>query len=149
MVRFSGSVLVVLGLAGCASTEPTPSGPRPPKPLFTFAEDGDVVAFRSPATVALERRSGPACTGELPANGNMWSGPEVEQAFRATEVQRALARGDVRLSHDSDALLTAAGQTVTWEASCDGCTAPGRQSRHFYGVMHTVLVNRRLVCAER
>ena len=149
------SVLVLL-VAGCVSAEPAqparqaPADDAGPQALFTFEQDSDVIAFWSPRTVSFTKHgSSDACTTELPDNGNMWSGPEVEQAFRADEVQRALALDGPRYAAEGDGVLEAGGATLSWRAECDRCRGQPQAITHLYGVLSTVMLNRRLVCADR
>ena len=118
-------------------------------PLFQYAEDSDTVFFIAPRSVRIARANNGSlrvCQYGLSEHGNMWSGPEVEKAFRAAEVQSALTPHGAPYASDSAGKLTAGDAGLVWAGACKKCreqTAPLRQLRD---ILRTVMLNARLLC---
>lgn len=118
-------------------------------PLFSFEEDGDTISFWSPKTVRIVRRSdggAKVCQNELPDKGNMWSGSDVEQAFRNPDVQSSLRATKAPYSTEHAARLTVGDAAVTWVTACNKCLEQSAGIKHLYTVLHTVMRNQRLLC---
>jgi hypothetical protein len=147
----SADVVDVGSAAPLAATTLPVDEPAPAKPaggpLFTYVEAGDRVAFTPPRAVELTRADGTGCTGDLPDNGNMYSGKDVESAFADADVQKALA-SDQNYSAAQTASLTATGHpgTLTWASSCRGCLEEEPGVARLRGVLEVVVRNRKLVC---
>lgn len=126
-----------------------PSGPAGPAPLFQYSEDSDTVQFLAPRSVRLVRSAGgtlKVCQYALSDHGNMWSGPEVEKAFRAAEVQSALAPAGAPFASDAAGKLAAGERSLVWASACKKCRAPSAPLQHLRGLLRTVMLNARLVC---
>jgi hypothetical protein len=135
--------------APAAATAASAAKPGAEPHLFVFELEGDRVSFVPPRTVALSRADGGGCTGELPDNGNMYSGADVTNAFNHPDVAKALAS---HRTHGAsiDAKLTANGYpgSITWAKSCRACLEEDEGVARLRTVLETVVTNRRLVCAE-
>jgi hypothetical protein len=124
-------------------------GSRKTPQLFTFEEGDDTIAFWPPKTIRLVRRMGRGtrvCQSELPANGNMWTGRDLEEAFRSADVQESLRTTKAPYSADAPAKLTAGDHTITWASECDKCLAQPDGIKRLYAVLHTVAFNQGLLC---
>jgi len=148
MLRSPGPIALALLLALACAAQATPRE----QPLFDYQEGADVVSYWPPKTVRLvwHKQGGKTkvCESELPDNGNMWTGPEVEAAFRNREVQRSLRTTKAPYRADTAGKLTAAHGTITWATTCDKCLAPPAGVQQLHTVMRTVMLNRRLLCEE-
>jgi hypothetical protein len=76
----------------------------------------------------------------------MWSGPEVEKAFRAPEVKSALLPQGAPHAADSAGKLTAGDSRIVWAAACKKCRAQSPALKHLRDVLRTVMLNARLSC---
>lgn len=139
----------------CAAANETRSATTAPEatakatPLFSYEEDGDTLSFFPPRTVDLVRAAGSkakSCRGELPDHGNMWSGAEVERAFRDGPVQKALGGAKAPYAAEYAGKLTAGETSIVWAGACKKCQAAPAALEHLHEVLHTVIRNRRLVC---
>lgn len=126
-----------------------------PAPLFWYREDGDTLAFWSPDVVVLTRLGdGGAprrCRNTLPGDvrGNMYSGREVEAAFRDPEVQKIFAGPHgTPYSAESAGTLGAGygGDPITWLTACDKCLADTGGLLRLHEVLRVVMRNQRLLC---
>ena len=118
-------------------------------PLFQYAEDSDTVSFFSPRSVRIARaQSGTlkVCQYVLSDHGNMWTGPEVEKAFRAAEVQSALLPQSAPYSAESAGKLTVGASSIVWAATCKKCREQTAALKQLRGVLSTVMLNARLMC---
>lgn len=127
-----------------------PGSSQPPAPgpvLFSYEEDGDRVELVSPRTTRTIRKSGKTCIDELPDNGNMYSGPEVERAFAHPDVQAAL-KAHQTYGAESNGKLVAPDKpgSITWATSCRGCLEPPAGVSALHGVLVVLMRNRRLLC---
>jgi hypothetical protein len=146
-------VITLLALAGvdylAQSTASASSSKTPP--LFVYEEGGDTVSFFSPRTVRIVHAArGDAgvhsCQYDLPDNGNMYSGPEVESAFRDATVQAELRAHRTYLSPDGGS-ITAGADRAQWLVACYyGCTKEPAPMQQLHQVLHVVMRNARLVC---
>jgi hypothetical protein len=143
-----GSLVVVATLGGLAAE--TAGGTTKTPPLFVFEEGGDTLSFFPPKTVRLVRHldgsNTKVCETELPDNGNMWSGADVDHAYRNAEVQKALGNTSVPYVAEAAGKLTAGDRTITWAANCNECAQPPTAIKNLYTVVHGVMFNRRLLC---
>ena len=165
---------IAIGLvAACARTtappspSSSPSAPPPPPPsvavpatapLFTFVEGADELAFWPPVTLRLVRAGDGGtrtCTSTLSTGAdNMWTGPDVEAAFAAADVQAALRGGTVSFQAPIDdagtveeATLRTPKGTIEWKLrACRYCVAPAPSVAHLRDVLAGVMMNRRLLC---
>ncbi len=133
----------VAASAASAATSKTP-------PLFVYEEGGDTISFFSPKTVRIVHHAtdagAHACQYDLPDNGNMVSGPEVENAFRASTVQAELHARHGYTSSDTGK-LTAGADTLEWSASCrTNCAPEPAAVQQLHTTLRTVMRNARLVC---
>ena len=164
------ALAVVVFAAACARQSPAPASSVTPTPtptavvapatapLFTFEEGGDELAFWSPVTLRLVRKSDggtrTCMTALSTGKDNMWTGPDVEAAFAAADVQTALRGGTVYFSTPIDdagvleeSTLRSAKGTIAWKARpCRYCTAPSAGLEHLRSVLAGVMMNRRLLC---
>lgn len=151
--------LVALSLA-CVLTACTRESPDPPvatlpistatimpTALFVYEENGDTLAFFPPKMVRVtvhDDAGTHTCQTDLPDNGNMWSGADVEHGFRDATVQGSLR------SHASflgtSASISSGGDTLVWRSACPGCALEPAPVQHFQTMMHGVLGNRRSLC---
>ena len=138
--------------ASATATTVAPGGAgHGPAPLFWYQEDGDSVAFWSPNVVVLTRRGDggapKVCRSELGERGNMYSGPEVENAFKNPDVQKALA-GNVRFTSGATGKLGAgsSGNALEWVTACATCAGDTGGVAQAHQVMRTLMLNRRLLC---
>ena len=84
------------------------------------------------------------CQTELPDKGDVWTGRDVEQAFRSPEVQKSLTANDAACTADAPAKLTARDKTLRWVGEYDKCLAQSEGIDHLYDVLRTVMSN--LIC---
>lgn len=118
-------------------------------PLFQYAEDDDTVFFLSPRSIRIARaRNGSltVCQYALSDHGNMWSGPEVERAFRAAEVKSALSPQGAPYAAESAGKLTAGTNSILWAGACKKCKAQTPALKELHTVLRTVMLNARLIC---
>ncbi len=116
--------------------------------LFVYREGTDAVAFTPPSKVT-RLGAAKACSYELSDRGNMYSGREVQAAWEAAEVQRALAASTVFLAAEAAPGSKACGAPgcVAWTADCGGlCPAMTRDVAHLQRVLGVLLANARGVC---
>jgi hypothetical protein len=126
-----------------------PSSAAGGAPLFQYTEDSDTVYFVSPRSVRIARAQNASlkvCQYALSEHGNMWSGPEVEKAFRAAEVQSALLPQSAPYSSESTGKLTVGTNSITWAAACKKCREQTAALKHLRQVLSTVMLNARLIC---
>lgn len=127
-------------------------GPTPAAlatPLFQYTEDSDTVSFLSPRSVRIARAQNGSlkvCQYALSDHGNMWSGPEVEKAFRAPEVKSALLPQGAPYASDSAGKLTVGATSVSWAAACKKCREQTAALKQLRDVLRTVMLNARLIC---
>lgn len=122
-------------------------------PLFRYSEDGDTVSFWPPRAVRIDptRPAGDrSCDSELSDNGNMYTGADVEAAFRNDDVQAAL-RGPAVYGVGKDATLRttegdAGAGTLEWRAGCRACLPEPPGVARLREVLAVVVSNRRLLC---
>ncbi len=135
--------------------DPTPHQPPAPAagdtpPLFDYMQGGNAVGFVSPTTILFRRATHgpPPCRTQLRGGGNMWTGPDVESAFRNSEVSFAMQHKNEYQGDHVKAKLTAPGYpgSITWLPTCSGCPTEPHGVKHFRQVMQTVVVNRSSVC---
>lgn len=152
-MRAARALVALLALFGAdylAQSTASASSSKTP-PLFVYEEGGDTVSFFSPRTVRIVHAArGDAgvhsCQYDLPDNGNMYSGPEVERAFRDPVVQAELRAHHAYLSPDGGS-VTAGSDRVQWLSACYyGCTAEPAAMKQLHQVLRVVMVNARLVC---
>src|SRR5262245_53407392 len=128
--RFSIACLSIVCFV--AANEPNPAVPAPAAPqdtakaapLFTFEEDGDKASFLPPRGVDFVRapgHKGRSCLHQLSDHGNMWTGAEVERAFRDAAVQKALGGSQAPYAGDYPGKLTAGSASITWARACKKC----------------------------
>lgn len=118
-------------------------------PLFQYAEDNDTVFFIAPRSVRIARvKNGSlkVCQYGLSEHGNMWSGPEVEKAFRAAEIQSALLPSGAPYASDSAGKLTAGDAGIIWAGACKKCREQSAPLKQLRDVLRTVMLNARLLC---
>ncbi len=134
---------------------PVPSAPPPSipqTPLFTYIEGGDELTFTAPTWLRLERKSADggkhACVSELSTGkDNMWTGPDVQNAFLDKDVQAALHGGTVHYFDASEATLRTDKGTIEWSVRpCLYCTQPAPGLEHLRKVLTVVMMNRRSLC---
>ncbi len=136
--------------------QPAPSPPPTTAPaphdtvLFDYQQGGNAVGFVSPTTILFRRATHgpPPCRTQLRGGGNMWSGADVESAFRNSEVSFALEHTNKYQGEGAGAKLTAPGYpgSITWAPTCSACPAEPPGVKHFRRVMQTVVKNRSSVC---
>ncbi|MCA9622886.1 MAG: hypothetical protein KC731_27900 [Myxococcales bacterium] len=124
-----------------------PAGSELGAASFSYVEGGDTLRFITPATVDLQRADGSGCTGELPDEGNMYSGREVDDAFHHPDVQQAL-QAHQTYPDELGGTLHSPGHpgSITWATSCRGCLDPPKGVTALRRVLEVVMRNRRLVC---
>ena len=116
--------------------------------LFSYEEDGVTLSFWSPSSVRVTRLGGKPCDSELPDKGNMWSGPDVEAAFRAAEVQAVLTRSEVfRSNFPIPSKIIAAARSITWVIAWKELPPAEPPSvQHLQQVLHGVTLNLSSMC---
>lgn len=131
-----------------------PAGP----PLFTYEEGSDVLSYWPPTTLRLVRSAdggARTCMSELSTGkDNMWTGPDVEAAFRSADVQAVLRGGTVSFWPDLDdsgayveGTLRSGKGTIEWKVRpCHWCVAPSKGVQQLRRVLAGVMMNRRLLC---
>ena len=154
----SGTVAPAASSTSTATTAKAAPSTIPSTPLFTYVEGGDELTFTPPTWVRLERSGADggkhACLSELGDKGNMWSGADVENAFRNADVQAALRGGTISYSPEIDdagviteATLRTDKGTIEWKLRpCRYCVAAAPGVVALRKVLTGVMMNRRLLC---
>jgi hypothetical protein len=145
--------------SGTPASVPTDAVPSA-SPLFVYAEGTDELAFWPPTTLRLVRAGSPpkTCMSELSTGAdNMWTGPDVENAFADPDVQLALARGTRQsfLPEIDDAgvmtegVLTTTKTSLEWKLKpCHWCVPPPAGITRLHRLLAAVMMNRRLLCPK-
>ena len=141
-LRVAFGVFVLTSAAAAATTKPSA--------LFVYEQDGDTITFFSPRTVRIihaATSSSPAnaCQYDLPENGNMLSGGDVERAFKDPVVQSELHAHHAYSS--TDGKLTVGTDGLQWSLICRGaCVTEPVHLQQLHQSLRTVMLNARLVC---
>jgi hypothetical protein len=130
-----------------ASSPVSSAAPTSPAPLFTYEEGGDRIAFLSPRTTRTTLKSGKSCDDDLPDNGNIWTGRDVENAFTHADVQTALKTHQTYVAAIAGS-LQAPGHpgSITWANTCRGCLAAPDGVKRLQDLLKGLMMNRRLLC---
>jgi hypothetical protein len=139
-VAFAVFALASAAAAGTAKTSA----------LFFYDEGVDTISFFPPRTVRIIHGTtadagAHACQYDLPDNGNMLSGADVEHAFRDSTVQ-----SEMRAHHayvGAEGKLTSGTDVITWAPICRGaCASEPTPVAQLHQSLRTVMLNARLVC---
>jgi hypothetical protein len=136
-------VLVSLSSFALAGSSKTP-------PLFVYEEGADTISFFPPRTVRIIHGATAdagvhACQYDLPDNGNMYSGADVENAFKNAVVQSEMHAHHVYVAPAGK--VTAGTDEVTWTPACRGlCATEPAPVAQLHQTLRTVMLNARLVC---
>jgi hypothetical protein len=123
-------------------------------PMLVYEEGADTVSFFGPKTVRIVHGARPdggvhSCQYDLPENGNMYSGRDVESAFRDPVVQAELHARHSYASPDTGNVrdgVTGADR-AQWVSSCaSGCATEPPAMKQLHQILRVVMVNARLVC---
>lgn len=138
-----------------ASSSPSSAPPAarlelPAGALFAYREGDVALSFTAPNRVTLLVPSDKPCTYELGDHGNMYSGKEVEAAWKNVDVQKATASTSVFLSPKqpmvSGEVVGPAGRVI-WTAQCGGLCLDGPPGvTQLLKVLHVLATNARGVC---
>jgi hypothetical protein len=142
-LRISFAVLAIAS-AAIAGGAKTPA-------LFVYEEGGgDTISFFPPSTVRIIHAATAdagvhACQYDLPDNGNMYSGADVENAFKSAVVQSEMRAHHVYVAPAGK--LTAGSDEITWMPICRGaCASEPAPVAQLHQTLRTVMLNARLVC---
>ncbi len=138
--------------ASAAGPELTAAIVTPEGALFSYREDDILLAFTPPSRVTvLSRREG-VCAYELGNSGNMYSGAEVEAAFRNADVAAAIAKSSAFLPPEDlmiGAELRVGSDRIAWTPFCGGICVNGPPGVvGLLRVLHVVATNARAVCSS-
>lgn len=118
--------------------------------LFAYREGNITLSFASPNHVTLLVPSYKACAYELGGHGNMFSGKEVEAAWKNAEAQNAVASSAVFLSPYESLVsgeVVGANGRIVWTAQCGGLCLKGPPGvNDLLRVLHVVAINARAFC---
>ncbi len=105
------------------------------------------MTFIPPRTTRTALKSGPTCDNDLPDNGNIWSGRDVENTFGDQDVHAALKAHQTYVA-DTGGSLSAPGHlgSITWADTCRGCLAAPDGVKRLHDMLHGLMMNRRLLC---
>lgn len=141
--------------ASSATAEPSPVEVPPlelPKgALFVYREGDVTVAFTAPRRVTRLGAHEP-CSHELGERGNMYSGSEIEAAWRNADVTRAETASSAFMPPEDlplGAEVRGATGTITWTPFCGGLCVQGPPGVvSLLRVLHVLATNARGVCAS-
>jgi hypothetical protein len=134
----------MMSTAAVAGTTKTPA-------FLVYEEGGDTISFFPPRTVRIVHgatASAPAhaCQYDLPDNGNMYSGADVENAFKNAVVQSEMHAH--HMYRDTGVgRVTSGTDEMSWTLVCHGACVPEPPPvAQLHQTLRTVLLNARSVC---
>jgi len=136
-------ILMAIASAAAAGTTKTPA-------LFVYEEGADTISFFPPRTVRIVHGATAdagvhACQYDLPDNGNMYSGADVENAFRNAIVQSEMRAHHIYVAPAGK--VTSGSDEIAWMPVCRGaCAAEPAPVAQLHQTLRTVMLNARLVC---
>lgn len=141
-LRVVFALLAVTSFAAAGSTKPAS--------LFVYEEGADTITFFPPRTVriihgATADAGTHACQYDLPENGNMYSGADVENAFKNAVVQSEMRAHHVYVAPAGK--VTSGTDEISWMPVCRGaCATEPAPVSQLHQTLRTVMLNARLVC---
>jgi hypothetical protein len=139
-----------LGFALLALASVAAAGTAKTSALFVYEEGADTVSFFPPRTVRIVHGATAdagvhACQYDLPDNGNMYSGADVENAFKNAVVQSEMHAHHVYVAPAGK--ITSGTDEITWMPVCRGaCASEPAPVAQLHQTLRTVMLNARLVC---
>jgi len=141
-LRIAFAIVALAGAAAAGTTKTTA--------LFVYEEGADTISFFPPRTVRIIHGATAdagvhACQYDLPDNGNMYSGADIENAFK-----NAVVQSEMRVHHVYVApagKVTAGPDEINWMPICRGaCASEPAPVAQLHQTLRTVMLNARLVC---
>lgn len=142
---------------GASATPPVALPPTmplelPKGALFAYREGGVALAFTPPRRVTMLGSVDKPCSYELGEGGNMYSGAEIEAAWRNAEAASAVAKSQSFLPPDDLALgseVLGADGKIQWTPFCGGLCIQGPPGVvSLLRVLHVLATNARGVCSS-
>jgi hypothetical protein len=122
----------------------------PPGALFVYREGDLALSFTPPRKVTRLAGGTAPCTYELGDSGNMYSGAEIERAWRDAEVQAAVTRTSAFLAPRGVGVASEVrgpSGRIAWTPECGGLCPDGPPGvTRLHGILQVLAVNARAAC---